>query len=59
MSQSDKEEEHQLQINEFQKKLHELVEYFLKEYTHITYAALIGVLTFQIHKLIERAYKQK
>lgn len=49
--------EHSQQTNEFKKKLDELINYFAKEFTEISYAAIIGVLTITIYELIERNKK--
>lgn len=50
---------HKEQIREFEVKLDELINWFCKEFTEITYAALIGVLTVKIHKLINQALNDK
>lgn len=46
--------DHREQINEFQKKLNELIDWFAKEFTEITYASIIGVLTITIIDLKQR-----
>ncbi len=45
---------HQEQINEFSKKLDELIDWFAQEFTEITYAALIGVLFMKIAELAKK-----
>ncbi len=49
--------DHKEQIKEFQRKLNELIDWFAKEFTEITYAAIIGVLIITINDLINRSKK--
>ena len=49
--------DHKEQINEFRKRLDELVSWFAKEFTEITYAAIIGVLVMKAMELFEQSKK--
>lgn len=50
---------HKEQVREFEIKLDELINWFCKEFTDITYASLVGVLTFKIHQIINQAINEK